>query len=211
MVFNASGEQSNQQDIVITDTNVVSTFLTSGTVGFHPIEAVVGTLEVKSYADRNEIRDAVQNIASVKRLLPASSTRAGRLPLYDGAEKVWSADSAPFGGIVCLTSRGNREALGDTFYKACLELEARDRPNAIVALNEFAILWGEETDAGPRMDVGPTATSQCLMVLAEENTLLFFYYVLAEFLRQYLPPPLNVGAYLRAGGFEFQTRQFVDE
>jgi Domain of unknown function (DUF6602) len=211
VIFNASGEQSKQQDIIITDTNVVSAFISSGTLGFHPIEAVVGTLQIKSRADPDEIRDGVKNIASMKKLLPGSSTRIGRLPLYDGGQKVWEGNSTPFGGILCLTSRSKPETLGNTFYEACTGLTLRNRPNALVVLNEFAMMWGEETESGPRTNIVPKPESQCLMFEAAENTLLFFYYALAEFFRQYLMPPLNMGAYLRAGGFTFTTRQWPEE
>ena len=69
-VVNDSGRRSKQQDVLVTDSYVAAPFLSSGRLGVHPVESVYATLQIKSRLDAAEVADAIDNVASVKLLLP---------------------------------------------------------------------------------------------------------------------------------------------
>jgi hypothetical protein len=68
VVVNSRQEFSRQQDIVLSDTMRAAPFLAAGDLGVHPVELVDGVIEVKSTATSQTVAEAVENIASVKRL-----------------------------------------------------------------------------------------------------------------------------------------------
>lgn len=68
VIVNAGGHFSRQQDIILSDSLLAPPFLAAGELGVHPIEAVAAVIEVKSVATAQAMREAVENIASVKRL-----------------------------------------------------------------------------------------------------------------------------------------------
>ena len=59
IVVNASGAQSKQQDVIIADSAIVPPLIAGGGLTVQPVEAVVGTLEVKSSATAETVRDGV--------------------------------------------------------------------------------------------------------------------------------------------------------
>ncbi len=68
VVANADREYSRQQDIIISDSMIMPPVLAAGELGVHLIETVSAVIEVKSVATAQAVRDAVETIASVKRL-----------------------------------------------------------------------------------------------------------------------------------------------
>lgn len=214
VVFNVEGQQSRPQDLILSDRLVVGEMLSRPTVGLHPIESVVGTIQVKTWATPGEVRSAVENIASVKRLLPKGSVRRGLTPLHDGGQRVWESDHTPFGGIVCFRPKGDPESLADVFHDSCELLDARNRPNGLIVLDSFALFWGELPESGPpHFFLTSDAPDDLLFIDADDQTLplLQFFTFMLEFLRQYLPPPLDYERYMRATKMQGRARQWVPE
>ena len=68
-VFDSGGKVSNQMDIIIADSSVCPRFETAGGKFFFPCESVVAAGQVKSsLTSEEELKDALDNIASVKQL-----------------------------------------------------------------------------------------------------------------------------------------------
>ena len=68
-VFDSAGQVSNQMDVIIADSSVCPRFETAGGKFYFPCESVVAIGQVKSSITSEEkLRDALDNIASVKQL-----------------------------------------------------------------------------------------------------------------------------------------------
>lgn len=77
VIVDATGTQSRQQDIVLSDTMNEAPFISQGHLGVHPVEAVSAVIEVKSGAARADILDGVAKVESVKRLMPTAPRTVG--------------------------------------------------------------------------------------------------------------------------------------
>src|SRR4051812_48937859 len=65
VVVNTRGEESSQQDILVTDSSISPPFLTAGRLGLHPAETVAAALEVKSTLTSETLTQSVRGGASV--------------------------------------------------------------------------------------------------------------------------------------------------
>ena len=210
--FNLAGDQSRPQDMILTNRLVVGDMLFRPTVGLHPIESVLATVQVKTWATPTEVRSSVENIASVKRLLPEGSLRRGLTPFYDGGEQLRTSDDTPFGGIFCFRLKGESEAIVDAFHDACEALDARNRPNALLVLDSFGLFWGRLPDSGrPEFEILSRSPDELLLIEAGDQALplLQFFTFLLEFARQYISPPLDYEAYMRATHMHGRARKWV--
>ncbi len=206
IVLNMVGGQSDPQDLIISDRLMVGELLANPTVRLHPIEAVVGTIQVKTRANSESVRKAVENVATVKRLTPASP-RIGLMPYFDGGAATYRDEGTPFGGLLFLTQEAKTETIARAYCEACASLPKPEQPNAMVVLDSFALLWGAINDgtvqwAGSSRTVAP---SEIILLQAEDTTipLLYFYTILMECLRFYVSPPLDYLEYTRLAGHRF--------
>lgn len=212
VIFNRAGAQSRPQDVIVSDRFVVGDMLSSATVGLHPVEAVLGSIQVKTSATPGTIRSAVDNVASVKRLVPEGSVRSGLAPLYDGGQRVREVDHTPFGGIFCFKLDGHPDSLVEAFHDASAMLEARERPNALLVLDSFGLFWGRIGDSGfPEFFLRSQSADDLLMIESDDGAvpLLQFFTFLLEFLRQYIALPLDYGEYMRVSGLQARARQWI--
>jgi Domain of unknown function (DUF6602) len=199
VVVNAEGNFSRQQDIILSDSVTVPPILAAGELGVHLVETVRGVIEVKSVATAQSMRDAVANIASVKKLMPdvprAFTDISGQsIPIGDTFDK-------PFGGILFLESGAEDSVIRDAFLEEASKLKSYNRPNAAVVVNKFALLWSnqsEEVDA--LIEAQAFRATQLGFHRLEANALLAFYMVLVKALADYQPPMLNLNLYLKNGG-----------
>ncbi len=87
-VVNLAGERSKQQDVTISDAIEASPFIAEGGINVHPIESVVATLEIKSVARPQEMKDSVEKALSVGGLISdtprAPTSEASALRPYEG-------------------------------------------------------------------------------------------------------------------------------
>lgn len=205
LVVNPSGQQSQQQDLIISDTFFVSPFVASGGVGLHPVETVSGIFEVKSRGTSASVRDGVQKIASVKAL--SSDEPTGVRLAKPGAIEFREDVVKPFGAIVCLAS----EASADTLVAAYLDSLARvptvHRPNALLVLDVVTALWAK----GPNeysFFTRPDGAERLMQWNAGSDSLFLFYLTLLAALRDAPEPALNLEGYLEQAEVPAQGKWF---
>jgi hypothetical protein len=195
MVVNVAGQESRQQDVLITDPSIGTPFVAEGNIGVHPIETVAATLQVKTSAGPAEIRSAVDNVSSVKRLVtntPRAFSRLSRDRLELGQTTM-----KPFGGIVAFQLTSSAEAIRRAYLEANAGLPPPDRSNALFVLDQFTTVWS--TDDRPlSLSSDPIGASHSQTIAAGPDSILFFYVVLISALNAYQPPALELTAYLNA-------------
>jgi hypothetical protein len=145
------------------------------------------------------MREAVENIASVKRL--ASDEPRGFIEIRDGSIGAGRSVAKPFGGALFLASSAPDEALFDAYLDATAALAPHDRPNAAVVVGEFALTWGsfEEGSDQPTIEPQPSRGTH-LVELVGANALLAFYMNMMRVLAAYQPPELDLIAYVNKSG-----------
>jgi hypothetical protein len=210
IVVDSSGNESRQQDIIIADTLTAPPFLLAGHIGFFPVELVAGSIQVKSRVDPSELPDAVENITSFKRLVPRLQ-RSYAIATEEGDVRPESFQHRAFGGIFAFDApAGSGSGLPEAFMDACLAVPPRERPDALVVLDRYAVSWGltPQPGEGPTIATSTPEAGCCLSIEAGHDTLLFFYLTLMQHLRAYVAPPIDYGKYLQASQFDFQWKAF---
>jgi hypothetical protein len=195
IVVDASGTQSDPQDVVIQDGGVLPA-LYGGDVHnrIFPVESVVGVIQVKSVATKGEIKRAVRNVVSAKRLLPGGK-RYGQP--HGGAHQpgVWAQDTSFFGGALFLSSgSANIDDLVSAYNEANLEIEPRNRCDALCVVGAAAVVWGSPSKHGQghlNFSPDPQVAEAPLVLKAGEDSLLFFYTLLVDHLRNWITPPMS--------------------
>ena len=152
VVMNAAGEESRPQDIIIWDTSVFPSFLGSDANKAVPVESVVGVIQVKSYATPSNMRDALDNVATAKRLL-TSEKRYGH-PISGNAKAgQWATGAVFFGGVLFLHCKGDGKSTAEEFSRHSVTLPVRERVDAACALDRFTVMWANPSK-GPQSPVG---------------------------------------------------------
>jgi hypothetical protein len=178
----------------------------------HPIEGVVGTIEVKTEAKASTLREGVMSVASVKRLMPKNYKAGWSTEQLDAIDNDRQS-SHPFGAIFCYTrSRNSKKtpistkSLVTSFSKACGDVEVPHRADTLFVLDEFCTQWNSDNrwDLLP-LDKTPQLPSGLLWYTTDspEDVMLLFYHVVVSGLQHYEPPPLNLGDYFTYSGIEF--------
>lgn len=149
-VFAASGETSKQVDIVIYDDLFSPIFLGGGSAQAFPCESVFGTIEVKSTLNGRELKGAIENIRSVKRLPRQASTPGdvvpgGELSLGDGLAYTNEGPMNPYVGYI-LALRGLSAASATETMQTAKEhskndSELQELPDALFNLEERYAIW----------------------------------------------------------------------
>lgn len=202
VVTNARGDRSLAQDIVITDAHVSRPFMFGNQL--HPIEAVSAVVEVKSASSKTDIREGVEQIASVKRLL---RTRLWRRDELDRV-RAGHPEPAPFGALFCYELTGKADTVTRSFREACLARDPSERPDTLCVLNRFATQWSVDERLVPFSGSSPHGAKRLLRYDTREAA-LFFYMFLLDQVGRYQPPPLELMYYLSHGGcLEFDVRDF---
>jgi hypothetical protein len=209
VVVNARGEESSQQDILITDSSISPPFLTAGRLGLHPAETVAAALEVKSTLTSTTLAEAVRGGASVKKgCRPAAQQMSWNEVEPDNYVRARAkvdepADvfEKPFTGIVALQTETSVDALLDRFARLNSELDMIDRTNCLVVLDKFVVVWTSTHEAysiQPWPQKAPAARAFPL----GHDSFLYFYAMLFEALRRYEMPELDLMSYLAAANIE---------
>lgn len=196
---------SRQQDVVIVDSENVSSLLGSDDLGLVPIESVSGTLEIKTALDPRSVREAVRNVQTVKALV------SDRLPVATGAP------SMPFGGVVGFAMNARFSTIADAYVEACWNLSNRDhRPDALFVLGGGTVMPGHRvTDAtGGLIELkywndGPN-DSQVAFEVEDDSTrpTAVFLYRLVQHLIAYTPPPIDILEYGSVGRGDWGVHVF---
>jgi hypothetical protein len=195
VIANANGDFSLQQDIILSDSMTVPPVLAAGELGVHLIETVRAVIEVKSKATAQTMREAVKNIASVKRLMP--NEPRSFMDMSGGGIAVGETFDKPFGGVIFLDSEAPDITIGNAFRDEVSTLAPNDRPNAVVVVNEFAILWGNLTQGSQALiEPQPMSATEFRLHRFGANALLAFYVVLTKVLADYQAPLLDLISYV---------------
>lgn len=191
VLVNASGAESDPQDLILLDSYALAPLLGSANTRVVPVEGVVGTIQIKSIATNTSIHSAVSNVASAKKLL-SQTKRYGR-PLAVAEETGLASTTATFfGGLLFLSRDGKVESLAEVYAEAVMALDPRLRPDAPCIVDDFTILWGNPSNGpGIRFAFRGEEAETPLMLIADEDNLLFFYLSLLEHLRAWITPPFN--------------------
>jgi hypothetical protein len=200
VIVNADGNFSRQQDIILSDSMLTPPFLAAGELGVHPIEAVAAVIEVKSVATAQAMREAVENIASVKRLAPDEPR--GFTEIRGASIGMGETGDKPFGGALFLGSGASDEAMLDAYLDATGTLAPNDRPNAVVVVGEFTLVWGSFAEGSdqPSIEPQPSRGTHVLLQRLGVNALLAFYMSMMKVLAAYQPPELDLIAYVNNSG-----------
>lgn len=207
IAVNALGKQSQQQDVLITDSASFGPFLSAGGITLHPIETVAASIQVKTRINAREIKSAVENIASLKELMPPLQRSWVRpLSSADGTE-ILREEHRMFGGVLAYASSINMETVSKTFADASREVEPRLRPDALFVLDNYALLWGANFR---RLEICYPTKAECLHAIRPgDDGLLFFFALLFSTLSSYVAPPLDLNTYIASGGRNFEYTTMV--
>jgi len=193
VVVNPLGEQSQQQDLIISDTFFVPPFVASGGIGVHPVETVSGVFEVKSRGTTADIRDGVQKVASVKAL--SSDEPTGVRLAKPGAIEFREDVVKPFGAIVCLASEASADSLVNAYLESLAELPTVHRPNALLVLDLVTALWARGQNEHSFF-TRPDGAERLMQWDVGSDSLFLFYLVLLAALRDAPESALNLEGYL---------------
>jgi hypothetical protein len=208
IVTNASGEQSKQQDLIVSDNDICPPFFRKGGIGFHPVETVCATVEVKSEATPTEVTRAVQNAASVARLV---ATGPESFPMQFTPEGLVMQPTAgpspitPFSGVICLKPAANPDSVCEAYREANRALQPHERTSCLLLLGELLVVWGD--DSGPITH--PVEGASLLAVRYAEDALMMFYAGLLTALSNYQRPPFSLNEYLRAARKPISLRRLA--
>ena len=200
VIVNVRGDFSRQQDIILSDSMLVPPFLAAGELGVHPIETVAAVIEVKSVATAQAVREAVENIASVKRLAPDEPR--GFTEIRGAGIGVGETADKPFGGALFLGSGASDEAILAAYLDATTPLASNDRPNAVVVVGEFTLSWGSFSEGSEELVIEPQPSRGTCLLLQRlgGSALLAFYLSMMRVLAAYHPPELDLFAYVNNSG-----------
>jgi hypothetical protein len=199
IVVDSAGTQSDPQDVVIQDGGVLpALYGGDGHNRVFPVESVVGVIQVKSIASATAIRSAVRNVGSAKLLLPRGE-RYGQP--HGGAHEpgLWAQDMSFFGGLLFLSSESkNVDGLVNVYNEANIELEPRNRCDALCIIGDVAVVWGSPSRHGQNhltFSPDPQVADAPLILKAGADSLLFFYAILVDHLRNWISPPMSWVSY----------------
>lgn len=207
LVVNLAGEQSKQQDVIVSDGIENSPFIAEGGITMQPIEAVVATLEVKSVATPEEVRDGVEKAMSVAALLsdePRSTYRPGI-----GAQLIHGTCLKPFAGLVALRSSSTRDSLLEAWATAHVPERPWDRSNGLVVVGEFFASWAN--DDGHWVPLGDPTASKIVYAEAGDDAILMFYVLLMLGIQVYPRPALDLNRYFQAAELDYPMGTFDPE
>lgn len=124
-VMNSKGEISNEQDIVIFDRLNGIILKDTGGVKFFPVESVYATIEVKSNLSKTKLREAIDNVKSVKALLKTTilfDENTGKIhAVRSSGKSIFSSVFAFNSGVQLKTVGNNLKASGGVDYICILD------------------------------------------------------------------------------------------
>jgi hypothetical protein len=98
-----------------------------------------------------------------------------------------------------LPSKTSFVATVSTFWRACQDLAAHQRPDALLVVGAGVALWGTATKEALH-PLSPEAVYQLVRLASPEHGLLVYLLGLFDALGHQEPPPLDLFRYANAGG-----------
>lgn len=191
---NVDGRKSQQMDVMLFDRISGTPFVRHRDVGVLPIELVAGAIQVKTSVAPGDVKGIVDNLASLKRLVPDGAEAPARSPMCVG---------------LAYKSKSDGGALAYAFAEANRDLPAHHRANALVIVDKGLVVWSQASDQEPKegtvretkaYGVDPMDADQMTWAITDKDSLLLYYLMLSHHLAQYSPIDFNVGAYMAAVG-----------
>ncbi len=179
----AAGRVSRQIDAIIYDHLAAPRFqITEGT-RILPVEAVAGVVSVKSFLDKRQLLDAMENIRSVTELDRIAGGRY--VPLFGGAISHWEYDLVgiePVLGTVFAFDGKPLDELAMVIQEANREIEPYQRVQLVCVLSRGIISYLD----GPIFQPSYEATARVAFTEEKEHSLpLFYAYVANGVVRKY--------------------------
>ena len=173
-VIDSYGGTSRQQDVILYERDICPVFSINRTpqTTYYPCEGVIAVGEIKSSLEGSSLKDAFDKVTSVKRLrrhvvhdfMPHPTTGAP-IPLYRHylsarRDEITRMDEVKgseewmriFAFVLAGESRVKHETLLGRFCALAAQGEEELSPNLLVALDGFAIRWGN-IEKGERKEV----------------------------------------------------------
>lgn len=218
-VVNAAGDISGQQDVLILGEKSTGPIANYAGFGVHPVENVVGVVEVKTKLTTPRFRNALETVHSVSRLAPdiagesTISERPGNglvsdLPVCPPFTAIFAFES----DVAPSSARG----IFEQWHQA--HAAKRDRLNCVMVLDEWFITWIRRQEGRPpelvinpqahtpRAHVGDPRYAQwdersmeIGLERLEYDTLRPLMAMLLSFLSWYRQPRVNLQDYLLQG------------
>jgi hypothetical protein len=190
IVTNGAGEDSKQQDVIISDTHVLPPFIKGGRAGVHPVEPVRAVVEVKSLARKKDVTEGVEKGASVAALIPNVPQPTLGMDYEVGGFTIDPRIHKPFAGIVCLDQDASVYSAAKAFEEANKGLPAHDRSYSLLILGRALVVW-----RSGRWMVGPAEGEEIWAVEFGDDALLWFYAGLLRGMQLYQPLPFELNQY----------------
>jgi len=192
-VITAENRVSGQLDIVIHDRARGPELFTSRSHSIYPIENVYGALSMKSGLDARELKDAYDNIASFKRILPRRTFVNSPSPGFAAALSF----PVPVTGIVAYRAGRSLDAIAAQARKLDGELlDIRLRPDFIAVIG-VGIVGSRQALRGDFNSYNLPSNTATLTQLrrTERHTLLRLYLEIVRELNAINLCPLNLADY----------------
>ncbi|MDH2431733.1 hypothetical protein QCD60_04080 [Pokkaliibacter sp. MBI-7] len=203
-VISPENEISGELDIVIFDKDHCPLFLKSDSHSLYPRESVFGAISMKSHLDSTELKDAYQNIASLKKIMPTQGFTNSSIPgMNTGLSPV-----VPVTAIFAYAANRSLDAIAKQVKELDRELDdIKLRPDFVVVLG-LGIIGPNGRIRNNFNIYNLPKESNDLALLREtgRHTLLRFYMQLLDELNSITQPNLNLHSYFdmpsRVGKFK---------
>jgi hypothetical protein len=187
-----SNKRSRQCDVVIYDGLRCPRLLVDDEHSVFPLESVFGTVEVKSVLTAKELEGAFENIASVKRLVPAGAIAVGIPGIAMGMPR-----PIPFGAVFAYSADRSLQAILDQF--AALEKDGPGpmfSPDVVLVLGEGLVSRDGTRRSSNSFDEGRLGRPPVAR-RSGSHSLLRFYLELIQGLNSISLEDLDLTRYLR--------------
>jgi hypothetical protein len=197
-VVNAAGVTSQQQDVLIYDSLVGAPFIDLGRNGVHSIEHVHAALQVKTSVSAADVPAIVDNLVSVKRLMPDPPFEAQVAPGFTS-----SSDSMPYTGLIAFQGPADPTDVAEAWVRAAAPLPPKLRPNAAYFVEpKYTIGWARDHT----LIAEPSDPPRGFVIRGRDQAVVTFYTVLNDRLNNYAPPRALLEGYIRTAWPEMKAR-----
>jgi len=100
VVVNQRGEQSGETDIIIYDNRILPPFIREERLGVFPLEAVIATIEVKSWLEKADLEKAQNSASEIRNML-----RTGSIYVLQGGPKKLPPIRPPLAAVIGLNNK----------------------------------------------------------------------------------------------------------
>jgi hypothetical protein len=140
--FDSAGRISRQLDVVIFDAHVCPRFEIPGGKFLFPCEAVAAVGQVKStLTGRKQLRDAIENLASVKSLDRSANGTAYDFRFDERLSPNHNHLHQVFTFIFVTGDAMSAETVGETLLEQAFETPVEHLPNIILALDRYLVTY----------------------------------------------------------------------